>query len=317
MNDANFVKEIPIFINVRDRLNCLSQLLSWLERAGHQRIIIIDNASTYPPLLAFLETCPHRVLRLKKNLGHTALWRIPEIGKVIAKSWFVYTDPDVVPIEACPFDLVTRLHELLEVFPCYLKAGPGLCLYDIPDHYHLRQQVIDFEKSLYGREIAPDVFQADIDTTFALHRPHTPYILGPALRLRGRYEARHLPWYVDSHNPDEEERYYRDHAAKSVTNWNTTSDEVKLKCLPLGGGVAREMETDPESLLRTLMRTNSGKMFSIICSFKAFFLRRAEDSASAHMQQDNKARQKILDILLSNEWMAAANIVRRFNFLKR
>lgn len=34
------------------------------------------------------------------------------------------------------------------------------------------------------------------------------------------YRARHLAWYLDSDNLDEEERYYRAHADISVANWN-------------------------------------------------------------------------------------------------
>ena len=317
MDESEFIKEIPVFINVRDRLNCLYQLLAWLEQAGHRKIILIDNASTYPPLLRYLNTCPHHVFRSGKNLGHTALWQIPEFKKTISSSWYVYTDPDVVPIELCPPDLIAKLYGLLKRFPDYLKAGPGLHLDDIPDHYHLKQKVLDVETSLYGKEVEQGVFQADIDTTFALHRPHTPYILGPALRLRGRYEIRHFPWYVDSANLCEEDIYYRDRATKSVTNWNTASDDVKLKCLPIGGGVAHQMDADPKFLLQALMRTYSGRMFSIICSVKSFFSRKHKQAVFMQANQDNEARQAILKILLSDEWMMAAKMVRQFKFFIR
>ena len=51
----------PIFVIVRDLLSPLQQLLDWLERAGHDRIILVDNASTYPPMLEYLcDDRPHR-----------------------------------------------------------------------------------------------------------------------------------------------------------------------------------------------------------------------------------------------------------------
>ena len=99
----------------------------------------------------------------------------------------------MIPTQQCPLDAVAHLHGLLERFPDYLKAGLGLKIDDLPDHYHLKQEVIRWETTLYGREITSGVFQADIDTTFAIYRPGTPYIVGPAMRSRGRYEARHLP----------------------------------------------------------------------------------------------------------------------------
>ena len=49
---------IPIILNCRDRVTPLKALLDWLRRAGHERVYLVDNASTYPPLLTFYETNP-------------------------------------------------------------------------------------------------------------------------------------------------------------------------------------------------------------------------------------------------------------------
>jgi len=71
------VQNIPIFINSRDRLNCLKLLIEWLLKAGYKNLIILDNDSSYPPLLDYyrgLEADSRiRVVRLGKNLGHKAL----------------------------------------------------------------------------------------------------------------------------------------------------------------------------------------------------------------------------------------------------
>ena len=64
----NEVGSLPIFINCRDRVTPLRDLVAWLERAGHQRIILVDNDSTYEPLLEFYEQSPHEVVRLGQNL---------------------------------------------------------------------------------------------------------------------------------------------------------------------------------------------------------------------------------------------------------
>ena len=45
---------MPILINSFNRLSCLRRLIMWLTRAGYRRIYVIDNDSSYPPLLAFL-----------------------------------------------------------------------------------------------------------------------------------------------------------------------------------------------------------------------------------------------------------------------
>ena len=46
-------RDIPIFINARDRLGVMKKLIDWLLNAGYRNLIILDNNSTYPPLLEY------------------------------------------------------------------------------------------------------------------------------------------------------------------------------------------------------------------------------------------------------------------------
>ena len=68
-------KEIPIIINNFNRLSSLLRLIDALTSCGYTRIYILDNASTYPPLLSYYESCPFEVIRLGRNLGFKALWK--------------------------------------------------------------------------------------------------------------------------------------------------------------------------------------------------------------------------------------------------
>lgn len=68
-------KEIPIIINNFNRLTTLCLLIEALEKRGYSNIYIIDNASTYPPLLEYYNKCPYTVFRLTENLGFKALWK--------------------------------------------------------------------------------------------------------------------------------------------------------------------------------------------------------------------------------------------------
>lgn len=304
--ETEFLETVPVFINVRDRLSCLEQLLKWLERAGHRYIILIDNASTYPPLLAFLEQSNYRTIRLKRNLGHTALWRVKELRSIIANQWFVYTDPDVIPADTCPLNVVAHLHRQLQEFPFYLKAGLGLRLDDIPDCYHLKQQVIDWEQHLIGEEIAPDVFEADVDTTFALYRPGTPHVLGPSIRFQGRYSARHLPWYTDSSQPDEEERYYRSHASPGVTTWNVYGDERYQDQDGIGpGGVAAQIKSDPHAFLRKILKTKPGRIVSLLAALHGLSGKGRRGWVREELLTPEQAQQTIVKIITSDDWIFA------------
>ena len=64
----------PVIIIVRDRLKPLALLVDWLERAGAQRLVLLDNDSTYPPLIDYLAASPHDVRLLGRNLGHRSPW---------------------------------------------------------------------------------------------------------------------------------------------------------------------------------------------------------------------------------------------------
>ena len=46
-------RDVPIFINARDRLGVMKKLIDWLLDAGYRKLIILDNRSTYPPLLEY------------------------------------------------------------------------------------------------------------------------------------------------------------------------------------------------------------------------------------------------------------------------
>jgi hypothetical protein len=214
---------IPVFINARDRVSPLAEQLAWLERAGVQRIIVVDNASTYEPLLDFLNSTPHEVVRLSENIGHLAPWQAGVIrDRVRPEERYVETDPDVVPDEHCPLDALDYFGELLDRFPEVNKVGFGLRIDDLPRRYRHAEAVRRWESRFWTDEIVPGVFRAPIDTTFALYRAGAPVTMEPSLRTGAPYLARHLPWYYDSLRPTAEQQYYLDHAASGVNSWDGT-----------------------------------------------------------------------------------------------
>ena len=101
-------REVPIIINNFNRLDTLCKLLDALVVRGYTNIYILDNASTYPPLLKYYERCPFTVIRLEKNLGFKALWK-SSLRKKFCGDYYIYTDSDVVPVVDCPADFVDHL----------------------------------------------------------------------------------------------------------------------------------------------------------------------------------------------------------------
>jgi len=211
---------VPILVNCRDRLGSLLELLAFLERAGHTRIHLVDNASTYPPLLEYFESTPFDVVRLDRNVGHTAMWDANLFDELGVDGRFVLTDPDIVPVEDCPIDAVEYFGEILDSYPDRAKVGFGLKIDDLPDAYRFKRQAISWESQFWQRPIAPRLYDAEIDTTFALYRTPGAYRRDHALRTGHPYLARHTTWYLDDTALPEDELYYRQHAERDLNNWS-------------------------------------------------------------------------------------------------
>jgi hypothetical protein len=211
---------MPVVIICHNLVTDLSRLVQWLEDAGHETLLLLDNASTYPPLLDYLAVSSHWVIRMRENLGHTAPWKTDLAGTLGASGSFVVTDPDVLPDQACPADAVEHFQELLLRHPQFDKAGFGLHIDDIPAEYPHRDAIRQWEAPFWSKEIEPGVFAAHIDTTFAVIRPGTPYKVTEALRTAPPYTARHLPWYRDPRQPDSETEYFFSHRRADIGYWN-------------------------------------------------------------------------------------------------
>jgi len=215
------IEQYPIFIICRDRVTCTSKLVNWLEKVGQENIYLVDNDSTYEPLLEYYEKTPHNVIKMHGNTGHTGVWLHGVLDKYAANNYFVVSDPDVLPIEDCPDDAIDYFRSLLDKYEDRQKVGFGFKLDDIPDHYKFKQAVIAHETQYLGWG-APEnnLNYAPIDTTFALYRPGATQDISVSCRTQYPYLIRHLPWYIDSDNPGEEEEFYIKNAHTRINSWN-------------------------------------------------------------------------------------------------
>lgn len=220
-------KNIPIIINNFNRYTMLRDLVECFEKRGYNNIYIIDNNSTYPPLLKYYENCPHHVYRLKDNLGFLAFIK-SGIYKQFKNKYYVYTDSDIFLPDECPDDFLETFYDELISHDYLSKVGNALRIDDIPDVYNMKSHVLHWESEYWKKPIGRDRYIALIDTTIALYKPN--YMVGSLcpgnhMRMAGKYTAIHRPWYIDSNNLDEEEKYYIASARQS-TFW--TKKNVKL-----------------------------------------------------------------------------------------
>ena len=219
------LKKIPIIINNFNRLSCLRTLIQRLQSDGYLNIYVLDNASTYPPLLEYYDSNNDQieVLRLSENLGYLALWK-SKYWKKFKNSFYVYTDPDVVPSEDCPGDYIEHFYSVLTEHLSLEKIGFSLDITDLPDSFAHKDEVILHEKKFWSQKNEFGFYNAPIDTTFALYRPRSQGgYWCTAWRSPEPYIAKHLPWYEDSANLSEESKFYKELVSES-THWSQKKD---------------------------------------------------------------------------------------------
>lgn len=231
---------IPIIVIVRDRLIMLKQCIRSLMKQNIPiSIILVDNASTYPPLQKFLSTAIKRFPKIKyiwkyrrnamyDNLQHAQqrLLRLPEFRN---SSVYGITDHDVVLVNP---RAVQTYKQLLDKMNTRIDGiGPQLRINNIPTYYPLRKLVLKKHHKFWTRNgilnhtnphcryrVAP------IDTTFALYRRSYIKVKGATdncLRVYKPYDALHLDWYLNPTKLNEEQKYYTEHSG-SVSHWGGT-----------------------------------------------------------------------------------------------
>jgi SAM-dependent methyltransferase len=236
-------QELPVFIINRDRCGTLRTLVDWLTGLGMRTITIVDNDSTYPPLLEYYAALdpagPVRVQFLSTNGGPYALWKLG-LPQQLGTPYLV-TDADLVPAPGCPRDLIARMQALLAQHPECGKVGAGLRLDNLAPGYGQSELVLRWEAQFWQRPAGNGVFAAAVDTTFALYPAGAAFSNGPHnLRLGFPYLFEHRPWYVDEARLDAEEVYYRAHASSEFANWSVDNKASWLETTPQVKGFDRQ-----------------------------------------------------------------------------
>lgn len=215
---------IPIIINNRNHVSYLKRLIASLEKRGYKNIYIIDNNSDYPPLIAYYEETPYHVFKLNQNVGFCALWDT-SIFDFFKDQYYVYTDSDLEIVGECPRDFMIVLHYLISRYSLG-KVGLSLAIDDLPEYFVNRAEVIAWEQQFQINKVEKLAYAAHVDSTFALYRPNSFGYAGmiSSFRTSYPYSAQHLPWYENTLNLTEEQRYYYQNA-KTSSHW---SEKIKV-----------------------------------------------------------------------------------------
>jgi hypothetical protein len=229
-------KSIPIIIISFNQYFYLKQLVEFLIQNEYTNIVIVDNNSSYPPLLKYFEEIKKEVAihRLKTNEGHMVFWKNKEIFEKYSKGYYVITDSDIVPVSNCPHDFLSYFKSVLDAKPFISKVGFSLKIDDIPEANFNKQKIVDWESRFWTVKDKNDNYIAPIDTTFAIYKPNSYHVAEDkfykAIRAKYPYMASHGGWYVDTANLNEEQSYYYK-LASSSSSWKPNANGIVEKSL--------------------------------------------------------------------------------------
>lgn len=236
-------RSVTVYVNSFEQLSYLRNTVSWFRRHGFGRVIVLEQGSTYPPLLEYFKSDEFQksatLHRLPGNVGpRAALDELPYEYK--KRTMHVFTDPDLAMPEPPAPDFISRLVSLALSYQAQ-KVGVALDISE-PTSFHTREvqfsvhkpmgTVVDWESQFWENEVEPDVYHAQVDTTFHLFNPQVSSSVSNRyrrfrgirekfkhLRVAGRgFTARHLPWYRDDEFPAEEKAHFKERT-QGWTNW--------------------------------------------------------------------------------------------------
>jgi len=179
-----------------NRLTLLQRTCNWCYAHGLE-VIIVDNCSTYEPLLEWYKSCPYKVLVMDKNYGHRVVWEqwlFKQLG-IGADDFYILSDPDL-DLSSVPDDFIEIMKEGFRRYPKVQKVGFSLEIDDLPNT-ELGKQVYKHEWRFWQKPLDDTYYEAEIDTTFALCRVQG-YSTYNCIRVAPPYCVRHLPWYIDN-----------------------------------------------------------------------------------------------------------------------
>lgn len=227
---------IPIVIINYNSLTFLKSFISQIYYLT-DHIIILDNCSTYPPLLEYYDSLENEndnikitIHRFSENFGH----KVYDMKSELLPDIYFLSDPDLKLPNISRRQLQYFLI-LSETFGAH-KVG---CALDLDDSHLFIQGsygelFMDCERRYYERRISNDMglelFEAPIDTTFCLVNRNIYNDFH--IRIGGDYKAKHLPWYRDylkDNIPMSELQYWAKHNISSSILEHLSISELGIR----------------------------------------------------------------------------------------
>jgi hypothetical protein len=211
-------KKIPIVIICWNTLTFIRNLINQLKSYPNP-IILLDNKSTYTPLLDYYKEIKAElkdkieIRFLDTNYGSNVYL---ELKNTLPKV-FILSDPDIELNKNMPQNFAEILYTLSNKYKVY-KVGAALNINDKDQFVRCAQKGNPlYEYQLrYWKDRIPnkdyELYKAAVDTTFCLinskYKIKNINPVEPAIRIAGDFTVKHLPWYKNFLNDIPEDELY-------------------------------------------------------------------------------------------------------------
>lgn len=188
--------DIPFFIIAYNQYTYVRDMVNQIVRLGGRNINVIDNASTFVPLLDYYDNeYKYNLIRMEKNYGHL-VFEEKEVEAQMGSVYFI-TDPDLLFNRNLPYNYTQVLYDI-SVEKEARKVGFAINIQgeQMRDEFKggtewERQFWNNPEKSdLYP---ALEMYNAPIDTTFTLVNRNFDG-RWRWIRVAGDFTCEHRPW---------------------------------------------------------------------------------------------------------------------------
>ncbi len=225
----------PIILVISyNRVTYLKQFIKRMEELSiNDNLIIVDNASTYEPLLQFYTEIKYPIHRLTTNHGYNvicSLWPEFKNKYSLDQHDYIISDPDIIPIRDCPSDFIDYFKSVLDKYEWCERVGFGLKIDNLPPgkdgdiNNQFYKQILKDQIPMHNDKLEDGVYKSAIDTTLSLRKKNMlPINNINSIRCGYPYMAKHLSWYLDLNNLDDETKYY----LNSINNTHSYSLQQK------------------------------------------------------------------------------------------
>jgi|LauGreDrversion4_2_1035121.scaffolds.fasta_scaffold260061_2 hypothetical protein len=229
--------EVPIIIPVFNLCSYADNMVQQLLSRGITSFIVCDNASTYPPMVEYLDklSTTQRVVRFSENLGPRCFAELPQMLAILPE-YFIISDPDLVLNPNLPPDFIDKMKDVINAHNVS-KAGFALDIYDTCHKFFNTAQVHKWEGKNWEIKVPQlsncvldDIYRAPLDTTFCLFKKSIYFreffsigfgiTATSSLRIAGRFTCEHMGWWENQPVPKDEMDHY-----KNTQRWSSTCDE--------------------------------------------------------------------------------------------